>query len=53
MPKELFLQNPEAWIQVFSEIYREKHPGTKAIVKVGETKSGLIRVEIDTPKVEL
>jgi hypothetical protein len=45
--------SPE-FLEVLKQIYFEKHPGvTKAHVVVSETKSGLIRVEIDQPKTEL
>jgi hypothetical protein len=54
IPKEIFLQNPDGFVQVFKEIWADKHPGQKnPTVKIGENKLGQVVIEIDQPKQEI
>ena len=47
IPKSDWEKGQDNWIRVLSEIYMAKHPGqSKATVTVGETRGGLIRIEI-------
>lgn len=51
VPKEAF--SPEL-VEALKQIYFQKHPGqTKAFISINETKSGLIRIEIDQKKQEI